>query len=264
MVKVMRKLRTVTSIFVMLILALTLVKGITAQTPEKMETFFSSKNKYVGISIQINATRETVPGANITIRLLVNCTSDNVYVDYLNFSVYGYKHVGYALEKATLTSKCVIKQSPLAYHNVSTHNYTIPVPNDVWDLTYAELHSKYTVGSTSFGFDETFSITTVRNILWEELEEKLEWLNQTYQKLNNTYWQLNSTVEELNQTFWEMFKMNLTEESLALLNETYWGLKGSSNELGNTRMAVGILAITTVFFVATTLYLVMRKPKESW
>ena len=58
--------------------------------------------------------------------------------------------------------------------------------------------------------------------------------------------------------------MNLTAESLALLNETYWGLKGSSNELGNTRMAVGILAITTVFFVATTLYLVMRKPKESW
>jgi len=41
-------------------------------------------------------------------------------------------------------------------------------------------------------------------------------------------------------------------------------LQGSSNELGNTRMAVGILAITTVFFVATTLYLVMRKPKESW
>jgi len=48
------------------------------------------------------------------------------------------------------------------------------------------------------------------------------------------------------------------------LNETYWSLKGSSNELGNTRTAVGILAVTTVFFVATTLYLVMRKPKESW
>jgi len=262
MVKIMRKLRTVTSIFVMLILALTLVKGTTAQTPEEMETFFSSK--YVGISVQVNATRETVPGANITIRLLVNCTSDEVYVYYLNLSVYGYKHIGYDLEKATLASVCVMKPSPLAHHNASLHNYTIPVPSEVWDLTYAELHSKYTVVGEPFGFDETFPITTVRNVLWEELEEKLEWLNQTYQKLNNTYWQLNSTVEQLNQTFWQMFQMNLTAESLARLNETYWGLKGSSNELGNTRMAVGILAVTTVFFVATTLYLVMRKPRESW
>jgi hypothetical protein len=61
-----------------------------------------------------------------------------------------------------------------------------------------------------------------------------------------------------------MFQMNLTAESLARLNETYWGLKGSSNELGNTRMAVAILVVTTVFFVATTIYLVMRKPKEYW
>ena len=248
-------MRTVTLIFIMLILTLTLAKSTTAQTPEEMETFFSKK--YVGISIELNATRETVPGANITIKLLVNCTADDVYVDYLNLSVYGYKHIGYTLKKATLTSVCVMRQTPLAHHNASQHNYTIPVPNDVWDLTYAELHSKYIVVSEPFGFDETFSITTVRNVLWQELEEK-------YQNLNNTYWQLNSTVEQLNQTFWQMFQMNLTAESLARLNETYWSLKGSSNELDNTRMVVGILAVTSVFFVATTLYLVMRKPKESW
>ena len=256
MVKVMRKLRTVTSIFVMLILALTFVKSTVAeQTSDEMQTFFSSK--YVGISIQVNATRETIPGANITIKLLVNCIADDVYVDYLNLSVYGYKHVGYALEKATLDSICVIKQAFLAYHNASQHNYTIPIPTDVWYLTYAELHSKYTVGDELKERDETFSITTVRNVLWEELVEK-------YQNLNNTYWQLNSSVEQLRQIFWQMFQMNLTAESLASLNETYWGLKGSSNELGNTRMAVGVLAVTTVFFVAATLYLVMRKPRESW
>jgi hypothetical protein len=251
----MKKLRTVTLIFVMLILTLTLAKSTSAQTSEEMETFFSSK--YVGISIQLNATQETVPGANITIKLLVNCIADDVYVDYLNLSVYGYKHVEYALEKTTLRSISVIEQTFLVYHNASQYNYTIPVPNDVWDLTYAELHSKYTVGSTFFGFDETFSITTVRNVIWEELEEK-------YQKLNDTYWQLNSSIEQLNQTFWEIFQMNLTAENLASLNETYSDLKGSSNELGNTRMVVGILAVTTVFFVATTLYLVMRKPRESW
>ena len=72
---------------------------------------------------------------------------------------------------------------------------------------------------------------------------------------------LNSTFEQLNQTFWNYFHKDLTPENL---NETLQGLQGGSDELGNTRMAVGILAVTTVFFVATTLYLVMRKPKESW
>jgi hypothetical protein len=255
MVKVMRKLRTITLILVTLILALTLVNCTTAQTSEEMETFFSKK--YVGISIQLNATRETVPGANITIQLLVNCTADDVYVDYLNLSVYGYKHVEYALEKATLDSVSVIEQTSLGYHNASQYSYTIAIPNDVWDLTYAELHLKYTASDELKERDETFSITTVRNVLWEELEEN-------YQNLNNTYWQLNGTFEQLNQTFWQIFQMNLTEESLANLNDTYRGLQGSSNDLSNTRMAVGILAVTTVFFVATTLYLVMRKPKESW
>ena len=255
MVKVMRKLRTVTSIFVMLILALTLAKSITAQTSEEMETFFSKK--YVGISIQLNATRETVPDANITIELLVNCTADDVYVDYLNLSIYGYKHVEYALEKTALRSMCVINQTFLVYHNASQYNYTIPVPNDVWDLIYAELHLKYTINGELKEHDETFSITTVRNVVWQELEER-------YQKLNSTYWQLNSTLEQLNQTFQQMFQMNLTAENLALLNKTYWDLKGGSNELSNIRMAVGVLAVTTVFFVATTPYLIMRKPRETW
>jgi hypothetical protein len=36
------------------------------------------------------------------------------------------------------------------------------------------------------------------------------------------------------------------------------------NELDNTRRVAVILAITTVFFVATTVFMVMRKPNESW
>ena len=255
MVKVMRKMRTVTSIFVMLILALTLVKSITAQTPEEMKTFFSSE--YAGISIQVNATRETVPGANITINLWINCTAVGVYLDYLNLSVYGYGHLEYESEKVTLNATCIMQKTSLVFNHTSECNYTVPIPNNVWDLTHAELRLKYRIKSDPLEHNESFPITTVRNVLWQELEEK-------YQNLNNTYWQLNSTVEQLNQTFWQMFQMNLTEESLASLNKTYWGFKGSSNELGNTRMAVGILAVTTVFFVATTLYLVMRKPRESW
>lgn len=252
----------------MLILTLTLVKSTAAaQTSDDMQTFFSGE--YAGISIQVNATQKTVPGANITINLWINCTADGVYLDYLNLSIYGYSHFKYGLEKTTLNATCIMQKASLIFNHTSEYNYTVPVPSNVWDLTYAELRLKYTIKADLLEHNESFPITTVRNVLWEELEETLRLLNETYQRLNNTYWQLNSTFGQLSQIFWEAFQMNLTAENLALLNRTYWELQenstafqGNVNELNNTRTAVGVLAITTVFFVATTIYMVMRKPKQ--
>jgi hypothetical protein len=262
MVKIMRKLKTVTLAFAIIILALTLVKSTVAQTSDETQMFFSGE--YAGISIQVNATQETVPGANITVNLWINCTADGVYLDYLNLTVYGYSHFEYGLEKTTLDATCVMQKTTLTFNHTNEYNYTVPVPNNVWDLTYAELHLKYTIKGDLFEHNESFSITTVRNVLWEELEETLRILNETYQQLNTTF-------EQLNQTFWEAFQMNLTAENLALLNITYWelqqnytALQVNQNDLNNTRTAVAVLAITTVFFVATTVYMVMRKPKQSW
>jgi hypothetical protein len=133
----------------------------------------------------------------------------------------------------------------------------VQIPHDVWDAIYAELHIEYKVVDSTFEKNPNFSITIVRNVYLEQLEN-------AFKNLNYTYWQLN-------QTFWECFQMNLTKENLDGLNQTYWALQqnytsvqGSLIELGNIRIAVIILAITTVFFVATTLYVVMRKPKEYW
>jgi hypothetical protein len=236
-------------IFVTLILATALVKNTPAQTSDGMQTFFSSE--YAGISIKLNATQETVPGANITINLWINCTADGVYVDHLNLTVYGYSHFRYGLDKVTLNATCAMQQVSLVFNHTSEYDYIVPVPLTVWDLTYAELSLKYAVKSLPLEYDEGFPITTVRNVLWEELEQELASLNQTYQQLNSTYWQLNATFEQLNQTYWE-------------LQQNYTALKGSLNELDNTRTVMAVLGITTVFFVATTLYLVMRKPKEPW
>jgi len=65
--------------------------------------------------------------------------------------------------------------------------------------------------------------------------------------------------------------MNLTAENFALLNQTYWelhenytSLKGSIGGFDTTRTAAIVLSVTTVFFAATTVYLMMRKPKQYW
>jgi len=245
----MQKLKIITTLFVILFVTSALIKTTESQASDEMQLFFSKK--YIGISIQVNATKETVPSVNMTVSLLVNCTADGVYVNFLNLSVYGYSHFRYGLDKMPLCAVRVINNTSLSYHNITEHNYTIPIPDSVWDLTYADLRLNYSIEGSPYPYEEyteNFLMTNVRNVLWEELEEKLT---------------------QLNETFWNSFGMNLTVDNLAYINRTLWelqqnytALKGSLNELDNTRNAVAVLSITSVFFVATTLYLVMRKPKE--
>jgi hypothetical protein len=212
---------------------------------ENMQTFFD--HKIPGIKITVNATAETQPNANITVKITINPLEEEVNIKYFNLSVFGFINGTYK----TMIYNITVNNFPF--------NDTFTVPEQVWGVSYGEITLTYDVkyvvdqGPTiTIPYENFigFPMTRVKNVYLETVEEQLR--------------NLNSIFEQLNQTFWQMFQMNLTEESLASLNETYWGLKGSSNELGNTRMAVGILAVTTVFFVATTLYLVMRKPRESW
>jgi hypothetical protein len=238
----------------MSILTLALIQNATAQTSDEMQTFFSKK--YAGITIKFNATQETTPDQNMTINLWINCTASDVNVTRLTLSIYGFR---YGKEKILLKSVHEIENTlPLFFNQTKQYNYTVHIPHDVWDATYAELYIKYTVAEpTPLERNPIFSITIVRNVYLEELENM-------FRNLNQTYWQLN-------ETFSECFQMNLTKENLDRLNQTHWELQqnytsvqGSLIELGNTRMAVIILAITTIFFVATTLYVVIRKPKQYW
>jgi hypothetical protein len=140
------------------------------------------------------------------------------------------------------------------------------VPEQVCDVTYGEITLTYNAtyplefGSLELQYRDItigFTMTHVENVYLKAIEEQLK--------------NLNSTFELLNRTFWESFQMNLTAENLALINKTYWeleqnytALQGNLNELGNTRSAVAALAVTTVIFVATTIYMIMRKPKQYW
>jgi hypothetical protein len=248
--EILKKLRRLATICATLILALTFIQSTTAQKPNDIQTFFS-KN-YPGISIEVNATRETVPGENMTVNIWVNCTAVGVHVDQLAFKVHGFR---YGREKTLLNSSCVIENTSLIFSDTSQYSYMVPMPDDVWDVTQAELLLKYVIMDSAQEYNPSFSFTVVRNVYLEELENKFE--------------SLNSTFEQLNQTFLECFEMNFSAESLASLNQTYWELQQNSTSLQenlsgleNARQAIIVLAITTVFFIATTIYMVMRKPKQ--
>ncbi len=255
--RILENPKSLITFLVTLTLALALIRNATAQSPSEMQTFFSKD--YAGISITVNATKETIPGGNTAIGLWINCTSAGVKVDYLNLSVYGFKS---GKEKILLNFTCALPNAPISLNQ--TIEYNVSIPNDVWGATYGELYLKYAIVDQPIERNAGFHMTIVRNVYLEELEQQLKSLNESYQQLNNT-------LEQLNQTFWESFQMNLSTENLAYLNKTYWelqhnytALQGSLNELDNTRSAVAALAITTVIFVATTIYMIMRKPKQYW
>jgi len=207
-----------------------------------------------GIKITVNATAETQPNENITVKITMNPLEKEVSIQYFNLSVFGFIN---GTEK-TMLINITDNGFPLSNERLYELNFTIP--EQVWGVILGEITLTYDVtyiiqqgnvqSKTTITYEDLkvgFDMTRIKNVYLETIEEQLK--------------NLNSTFEQLNQTFWNYFHKDLTPENL---NETLRGLQGSSSELGNTRMAVGILAVTTVFFVATTLYLVMRKPKESW
>ncbi|MBS7632314.1 hypothetical protein KEJ15_01660 [Candidatus Bathyarchaeota archaeon] len=186
---------------------------------------------YSGMAVKLNATSETVPGQNLTFILSITCRSLDVTVDSLNVSIYGYRE---GKEKTVLLSRrCITSATPLEFNQTISYQNDTTVPGDVWDTTYAELQCAYRIADEPKRLDKMVAITYVRNIYLEDLERRLLELNETYQQLWKNY---------------------------TKLNETYWNQ--GIIELENTRRVVAILVVTTVFFIATTFYLVLKKPRE--
>ena len=245
-VKTMRRDKAIAFVIISA-LALTLVRPCAAQNPATMKTFFSQV--YPGIFVGVNASQEVSPAQNITLRLWVECRSLDVAMDSLNMSVYGFE---LGKEKILLKDVvCIAARTPLAFNQTRVYNYTVPVPSDVWDTTYAELGFSYKIADEPHEYNPGFSLTLVRNVYLENLERQLRSLNESYAVLNATYWALNGTYAQLNESYSE-------------LRQNYTSLQVNVGELDNVRRVVAILVVTAVFFIATTFYLVIRKPRESW
>lgn len=238
---VMRKGRIIGIMILVGIMSLAFASGIRAQLPGEMKAFFSTS--YAGLSLKVDATNETDPGKNVTLRLWANCTSSDVfYMECFNMSVYGFKLSG--PEEVVLYSTVLVSNEPLLFNWTIDQIYPVPVPSDVYGPVFCRLYIKYVIADEHVLRNPDFVITSVRNIYYENLKNDFQQLNQSYQQLNETYGQLN-------QTYWE-------------LQENYTNLQKSMTDFSNTRMLATVFLVTTVFFVATTLYLTLRKPRESW
>ena len=217
-------------------------------TDEEMKVFLNSE--MTGIKIQVNATARTQPSKNLTVVLTLRTTT-NVHIDRINLEVFGF------LNGTDQLSIGNISDTNFDMNN-TLKNYTgiVFVPDSVWGITYGEIRLAYSADMGGFvaGFPNIvngFPLTLVENILLKNLEEQVKNLNGSYNQLAEKYSNLTETYATLNQTYRD-------------LNQTYTSAQSSLGELDNTRRLTTILAITTVFFLATTVYIILRRPRDYW
>jgi len=241
----MKKLAKPILILILFTLSLAIVCNVRAQNGGYMETYFDSEMSNA-IRIQVNATAQIQPNENLTVSLCLT-PAMGVSVENFTLDVYGF----------------VNGTTPEVIGNINgtdlpsgTYNKSFPVsvPDDVWGVTFGNISLIYSMSTSPGALYSVacgFYMTNVENTFLESLETRFNDLNESYYNLTNAYSQINQTLVQLQQNY-------------TSLQQNYTTLQGSMNQLGNTRQVAIILAITTVFFVATTVFLVMRRPKESW
>lgn len=229
-----------------------LVPIVSAQT-ENMEMFY--QGEFLGLKIEVNATREAEPGENITVTMLVESLAKNVKIKYLYFNFFGF--VDGETKIPLINFPLVEEETPLEPEDVITENCTVSIPKNVWGVIYGELFLEQSQGLVSIEIPHIgFTMTKVKNVMMEQLKGQLEDLNKTYKQLKENYTRLNEQLQSLQENYTQL------NETYVALNQTYWELKESVGGLETTRNVMFIFLATTVTFAATTAYLFLRRPKR--
>ncbi len=175
--KNIRKLALILIIFTLTSAILCGVKG--QELTENMQIFFD--REIPGIKITVNATVETQPNENITVKITINPLEEEVNLKYFNFSVFGLIN---GTEKTMLIN---ITDNDFPLNNARLYVLNFTVPEQVWGVTHWEITLTYDVTyviqqgniqtETTITYEDLtlgFYMTLVKNVYLETVEEQLE------------------------------------------------------------------------------------------
>ena len=115
--RMLGKSRSLCVITTVIILMLAFIPNTLAQNSAEMKTFLSEK--LFGIAVRFDATRETIPGNNITVNLWINCRAMDVKKVSLKFKIYGFQ---FGRNEVLLANITVIKDTDLNLTDIKTKN----------------------------------------------------------------------------------------------------------------------------------------------
>jgi hypothetical protein len=208
------------------------------------------------VRIQINATGQARPGENITVVLVLTAEPDvlEIKVQDFNLSITGFLN---GTSSILMTSAHDANFSLDSGTGPYARNYTFPIHEWVSGKVYGQITlsdwATYQLKSGPITQYTAYNNASVLGFYMTDVENVyLESLQQNYQQLNQSYTQLQKNYTQLQENYTQVQK-NLTD-----------ALRGNSNSLDSARTVITVLMVTTIFFIATTLYFVIKKPKEPW
>ena len=236
-----------------------------------------------GIDVQVYAPHEAYPNATVTIRIRVEAREQLRNVT-IHFRVYGTKSKGYILWYNSLYA---LRNVDLPFGVVEDQYFDVDIPEDVDPgLIYSETSCSWMVQRELSWQDQyregAFRVTYLRNKPYEDLQVAYNQLLADYNSLLSNYNQLLADYDSL-QTGYNNLQADYStlQTNYNSLNSTYQSLlsgysslQTSFNELkskyefaGETANALDLMYVfieTTVIFIATTIYFVIRKrePKK--
>lgn len=253
-----------------------------AVEPRLVWTFY-----WEGMDVQIYAPHQAYPNDTVTIRIRVEARESLQNVT-IQFKVYGTKSEGYILWYNSLYA---LRNVDLAFGVVEDQYFDMDIPEDVDPgLIYSETSCSWMVQRELSWQDQSregaFRVTYLRNKPYEDLQVAYNQLLADYNSLLNSYNTLQTNYNQLLadydslQTSHNNLQANYTtlQTDYNSLNSTYHnllsgysslqtsynGLKSKYEFAGETANAIDLMYVfieTTVIFIATTIYFVLRKRK---
>lgn len=221
----MKRILTLTLLTLLLI---AVIPGVNANAPVHIYRY-----SYAGVEVAIENPYEIYPEQNITVNVAMKALV-NLTVSWMRMEMYTFHNL---TTEETLFHNISHISTPTSLFGGQWLNktYEVLIPDFAANVLYGKMVLKWTINgteeTTTYERKLTFIMGYLKNVELEKLKNEVE-------RLENENAQL---------------KENLTE-----IRNRYEG------ELNGTRSTVAVLAITTVFFLATTAYLVLRKPKQYW
>jgi hypothetical protein len=215
------------------------------------------------LKIHIENPAEAYPNQNLTINLTAEASA-KLMINYIAIELYTFNSSTMNGENFTSIEFVNYSTPLLLPGSLSSYkaSFDAAVPVSAFNVVYARLNLTWTEGfgtveSSTYARQTTFIMASVYNPELERLRDLLPKLqkqnailrrNVTY--MNDSLTQALNDLTDMNNTLTQAFN-NLTDAT-----SRYQG------DIGNTRTVATVLGVTTVFFVATTVYLTMKKPKD--
>jgi hypothetical protein len=202
---------------------------------------------FASLEVRIEYPFETYPNRSITINITTRALA-TLNVSYILLDLYTLHNL--TREEISFHNISHIS-TPKSFRNNEWFNktYNIFIPEYAINVLYGKLKLKWTLTGTverdTYERELTVIMSYLKSPELDRLRNENAMLKENLTNLNNKVTELNNTITEL-------------RNNLTAIQHRYEG------ELSGTRSTLVVLAVVTVFFVATTAYLAFRRPKQVW